>query len=283
MDQVLSDDLGNSIWQSTKQLLALLPTYTPERPSAYTGNSASFGPYFRQTALRVYHLVDSVRRYGQHGGTVLEVGSRFGNFAYPLSRLGYRVTALDRYREYGGALSAFKRLMQDSGVTIVETDSATEVAITEALGQFDIVIAMAVIEHVPHTPRHFLTMLFNRTRPGGLLALDTPNIARYWNRKRMQCGKSIHQDIAYQFHSAVPFPGHHREYTADEMRWMLAQTGCRRVRIRMFDYNLLQFDRLPHAHIDALNGLTIDPSLADTILAVGVAPSRRVANDERAA
>jgi 2-polyprenyl-3-methyl-5-hydroxy-6-metoxy-1,4-benzoquinol methylase len=283
IDRVLSDELGVSIWQSTERLLALLPTYKPERPSVYTGTSTSFEPYFRQTAVRVYHLVDSLRRYGRHSGTVLEVGARFGNFAFPLSQLGYRVTALDRYREYGSALSEFKGLMLDSGIAIVETDSTTEIATMKALGQFDIVIAMAVIEHIPHTPRHFLTMLFNRTRPGGLLALDTPNIARYWNRKKMQSGKSIHQDIAYQFQSDVPFPGHHREYTADEMRWMIAQTGCHRVRNRMFDYNLLQFDRLPRAHIEALMGLTTDPTLADTILTVGVAPSRRIANEGRVA
>jgi protein-L-isoaspartate O-methyltransferase len=195
ISDVLADEAGHAIVQATKELVDLLPTYRPETETAYTGSSHSFVSYFWQSTIRVYHLVHALRRYGiGPGSSILEVGSRFGNFAYPLARLGYRVTSIDRYKVFGEALSRFKGLLAASGVAVVETDREDEQAVLAGLGRFDAVISMAVIEHIPHTPREFLRALISHVRLGGVLAMDTPNITRYWNRKRFAVGKSIHQD-----------------------------------------------------------------------------------------
>jgi 2-polyprenyl-3-methyl-5-hydroxy-6-metoxy-1,4-benzoquinol methylase len=139
----------------------------------------------------------------------------------------------------------------------------------ESLGAYDCVIAMAVIEHVPHTPRPLLEQMKRRTKPGGLLAVDTPNVARYWNRRRLAEGQSIFQPIADQFYCDIPFEGHHREYTIDEVRWMLEQLGCADIRLRAFDYNMLQFTRIDRPHIDCLTAIVEDLRQADMILASG--------------
>ena len=132
---------------------------------------------------------------------------------------------------------------------------------------------MAVIEHIPHTPREFLGVLAGHVSPGGVLALDTPNVARYWNRKRLADGLSIHQPLHDQFQSGIPWEGHHREYTAPELTWMLEQVGCRDVRSRLFDYNALQFPELSAQHLEAVLAAAVDPSLADTVLAAGRMPA----------
>jgi hypothetical protein len=72
------------------------------------------------------------------------------------------------------------------------------------------------------------------------------------------------------FFADIPYEGHHREYTAAEMKWMLERMGCRDVRTTLFDYNLLQFAELSVEHIDALLAIAVDPTLADTVLAKGV-------------
>lgn len=266
--QILTDDIGRTVWQATEELIALLPTYQPRSPSIFAGNLIE--KYFRQTAIRVYQLAKTLSRFGVTGGSVVEIGARFGNFAYPLTKLGYKVTALDRYREFGDALSGYKKFLGAAGVEIVETDKTTEVDVSKALGQYDVSMAMAVVEHIPHTPREFLGMLVDRAKPGGAVVLDTPNIADYWNRKRFALGQSIHQDIRYQFYSDIPFPGHHREYTAAELRWMLREVGCEKVCSTLFNPNVLQFDKLPRAHIDALMSSAIDPDLANTALVFGI-------------
>jgi hypothetical protein len=85
----------------------------------------------------------------------------------------------------------------------------------------------------------------------------------------MADGASIFQPIADQYYAGPPWEGHHREYTASELAWILEQAGCSDVHTRLFDYNLLQFNELSSEHMHALLQMTVDPSLADTVLAGG--------------
>jgi len=270
-DTLWNDDLGRRILADTNDLIALLPTYDPLRvdpKNLYFGREF-FATYLRQSAIRVYHCVRQLEAGGRPPGTVLEIGSLFGQFPLTLQRLGYRATAVDRYRTYAGAFDAYLDLLRREGVTVVETTREREGEMVSELGAFDAVLSMAVIEHIPHTPRLFLESLVSHVKPGGILVLDTPNIARYWNRKRLAAGDTIHQDIEKQYASDIPYEGHHREYTRAEMIWMLEQAGCCDVRARYFDYNLLQFSELWPDHLQALLAMIVDPSLADTILVSG--------------
>lgn len=267
-----TDAAGRLAFDTTQELIGLLPTYDPSRMDPRHGhrNRALTAQYLNQSIIRVYHLMRELERRGRSGGTLLEVGSFFGQFSLTFQRLGYQVTSIDRYRGYGGAFDGYVSHLRSQGVRLVDTDRDDEDAAIAGLGQFDVVIAMAVIEHIPHTPREFLCMLASHVAPGGVLALDTPNIARYWNRRRMATGLSTHQAIDNQFQSGIPYEGHHREFTAAEMAWMLGQIGCRDVDVRLFDYNLLEYPELWVDQLRAVLDITVDPSLADTVLATGI-------------
>jgi 2-polyprenyl-3-methyl-5-hydroxy-6-metoxy-1,4-benzoquinol methylase len=280
-ERLFTDPVGRVIVESTDTLISLMPTYDPSKMDPHDGylGREYFAAYLRQSITRVSHLVEELHRLGVTSGSVLEVGSLFGQFAIALRRLGFDVTVVDRYGAYDGAFDGYTGFMRTSGVCVVETDRTDENALISALGQFDVVICMAVIEHIPHTPRELLRTLASHVVPGGVLALDTPNIASYWKRKALSQGLSIHQPIESQFLCAIPYEGHHREYTAAEMEWMLQQVGCRRIRTSLFDYNLLQFDQLSREHIDALLAMSLDPTLADTILIAGeVGPDPKLAS-----
>jgi 2-polyprenyl-3-methyl-5-hydroxy-6-metoxy-1,4-benzoquinol methylase len=271
-DRLWTDPLGRVVAEETDRLVALLPTYDPTKMDPRNGylGREFFSAYLRQSTIRVYHLIEQLRALGPTSGSVLEIGSLFGQFALPLQRLGYDVTVVDRYRAYHGALAGYTDCLRKAGIHVAETYRTDETAVIDTLGRFDAVICMAVIEHIPHTPRELVRMLASHVRPGGVLALDTPNIARYWNRRRLEEGLSIHQSLENQFFSDIPYEGHHREYTAAEMAWMLEQVGCHDVRTTLFDYNLLQFQELSTEHIEALLAMTVDPTLADTVLIAGV-------------
>lgn len=275
-ERLFTDPLGRVVLDSTDRLISLLPTYTASKMDPRDGYLGQdyYATYLRQSTIRVNHLLEQLRALGVERGSVLEVGSLFGQFALPLRQLGFDVTVVDRYRAYEGAFDGYTDCLRAAGVRVVETDRTDESTALAALGQFDAVICMAVIEHVPHTPRELLRSLASHVVPGGVLALDTPNIASYWNRKRLAAGLSIHQPIDSQFFCAVPYEGHHREYTAAEMQWMLAQVGCRGITTRLFDYNLLQFEELSREHIEALLAISVDPTLADTVLVAGLAGGR---------
>ena len=268
---IFDDEIGRFLCAQYDEQVKLLPAYDVNKwpkPGARPGRDA-VRTYFRQSIIRVYKLIELLREFGLRAGTVLEIGSTFGYFAWPLQRLGHQVTAVDRYQESNGGFDAYLDRLRSSGVRVVETSRGNELEIIGQLGEFDAVISMAVIEHVPHTPREFLHMLASHVRPGGILALDTPNIARYWNRKRLAEGRSVHQPIDIQFHADIPYGGHHREYTADEVVWMLKQVGCRDIAVKRFDYNLLQFDALTPEHVDALLTMALDESCCDIVLAGG--------------
>jgi 2-polyprenyl-3-methyl-5-hydroxy-6-metoxy-1,4-benzoquinol methylase len=232
----------------------------------------SMRSYLLMTVVRVVRLVELLRRRGFELGEVLEVGAWLGSFSLALGRLGYDVVACDRYSSYGDAFDSNIELMRADGIRVVSTTRENELDQIAELGRFDIVVAAAVIEHIPHTPRRFLETLYRAVRPGGLLVLDTPNVARYWNRRALERGETIFQPIEAQFLSEPPWEGHHREYTAGELGWMLGRIGCDEVDVEFLDYNMLQFEELSADHIECLATIVEDPSQSDTLLAAGRRP-----------
>jgi ABC-type polysaccharide/polyol phosphate transport system ATPase subunit/2-polyprenyl-3-methyl-5-hydroxy-6-metoxy-1,4-benzoquinol methylase len=228
--------------------------------------------YLRMNVVRVVRLVELLQRRGVASGDVLEVGAWFGSFALPLRRLGYDVVACDRYSSYGDAFQSHVDLMRDAGIRIVSTSRERELEQIAAQGRFDVVLAGAVIEHLPHTPRHLLDTMFEAVRPGGLLLLDTPNVVRYWNRRALQGGNTIFQPLEDQYGCEPPWEGHHREYTAHELAWMLEQVGCDEIEVEFLDYNMLQFEELSAEHTECLAAIVEDPGQSDTLLAAGRRP-----------
>jgi 2-polyprenyl-3-methyl-5-hydroxy-6-metoxy-1,4-benzoquinol methylase len=74
--------------------------------------------------------------------------------------------------------------MRADGIRVVSTKRESELDEIRALGRFDIVVAGAVIEHVPHTHDPFSKASSARSGPGGLLLLDTPNVLGTGTGKR---------------------------------------------------------------------------------------------------
>jgi 2-polyprenyl-3-methyl-5-hydroxy-6-metoxy-1,4-benzoquinol methylase len=267
------------IWQTSADLVDLLDTFVAAdvgKKNVFL-DKKYFTSYLYMNTVRVLNMYDAMLRKGFRKGALLELGSYFGSFALAFQRLGYEVTAVDRYRGYGRAFDAYVELMTREGVRVVSTDRADEKALIDLLPRsFDCVLSAAVIEHIPHTPREFLGLLTDRCRLGGLVCLDTPNLSRWWNRQRLNCGETIFQDITQQFYCEIPYEGHHREYTGSEMVWMMQQIGCTDVETTYFDYNMFQFQIIDRPHITCLLSFMRDPALADTILVCGRLENRRL-------
>jgi 2-polyprenyl-3-methyl-5-hydroxy-6-metoxy-1,4-benzoquinol methylase len=260
------------VLQSVDDLVQRMQSYSPEALQKHVGylDREFMARYLRQTGIRVSQLIDRLAAMGLNPGSrVFEIGALFGSFALPLARLGYRVTAIDRYAAFDGGLDAYVDLMRSEGVELISATRETEREAIAQLPEFDCTIAMAVIEHVPHTPRPFLETMRAKTVPGGIIALDTPNLTRFWNRRRLSQDESIFQDLSLQYECEIPYEGHHREYTAQEMRWLLNRIGCDEISIDMFDYNMLQFDQIDGPHLECLSMILSDLAYADTILACG--------------
>lgn len=101
------------------------------------------------------------------GRTALDVGCGAGLLTEPLARLGAHVTGIDAAPEL---IEAARTHAGESGLAIRYV--AGEVADLD--GQYDLVTAMEVVEHVAD-PASFVRTLADRLAPGGLLLMSTPN------------------------------------------------------------------------------------------------------------
>ncbi len=128
--------------------------------------------YIRDRIDQHWHLDECALR-PLAGKTALDVGCGAGLLAEPLERLGAKVTGIDAAPELIAAAKAHSAAM-----ALEINYRATAV---EALdGQFDLVTALEVIEHVAD-PAAFVQSLAARLAPGGLMILSTPN-ATAWSK-----------------------------------------------------------------------------------------------------
>lgn len=144
------------------------------------------------------------------GKSALDVGCGAGLLAEPLARMGATVTALDAAPEL---IAAAKAHAEAQGLAI----DYRAMGVEELTGQYDLVTAMEVVEHVAD-PRAFLASLAARLAPGGLLILSTPN--------RTAWSRLLTITLAEGF-GRIPKGTHHYEdfITPDEMTAMLAEVG----------------------------------------------------------
>jgi 2-polyprenyl-6-hydroxyphenyl methylase / 3-demethylubiquinone-9 3-methyltransferase len=119
---------------------------------------------------------DECGRTPLEGKRALDVGCGAGLLTEPLTRLGARATGVDAAPEL---IVAAREHAAAMGLDIDYRERTVE----ETEGQFDLVTAMEVVEHVAD-PGAFLKALAKRLAPGGLLILSTPN-ATGWSKLMM--------------------------------------------------------------------------------------------------
>jgi SAM-dependent methyltransferase len=94
-------------------------------------------------------------------------------------------------------------------------------------GYFSTILCCELLEHLEHDPMHMMSEIYRVLRPGGILLLSTPNIASLRSIAEVLKGShpaSFRRYTRTRFR-ADPEPAHSREYTPDEIRLLLADSG----------------------------------------------------------
>lgn len=145
------------------------------------------------------------------GKTALDVGCGAGLLSEPLARLGAQVTGVDAAAEN---VTAAQMHAAGSGLSI---DYRHGELARLGLGQFDLVTAMEVIEHVADKAA-FVAGLARHLAPGGLMVLSTPN--------RTPRSRLLMIGLAETL-GAIPRGTHEWEdfVTPDELRGLLHAAG----------------------------------------------------------
>lgn len=125
---------------------------------------------FLRAEIEDHFGTDTVSLRPLKGLTAIDVGCGAGLLSEPLARLGAAVTAIDAA---GESIAAARRHAEAAGLDIdYRHAGAAELAAERR--QFDLVMCMEVIEHVPDQPG-LIAECVALARSGGLLALSTLN------------------------------------------------------------------------------------------------------------
>lgn len=190
----------------------------------------------------IQYLDVSIDRYyaaycGVEGaGSVLDVGGMWGVLPMTLRRFGIAADMTECLRFYSGAFDALFDHIRASGVRVNDADPFEP---DFDLGHdLDAITLMAVLEHYPNSLRALFENVRRALRPGGRLFIEVPNIAYWVHRARLAVGHSPLPGADVVYRSAVPFTGHHHEFTSSELRAVLDLAGFRVSRLSTLTYSL---------------------------------------------
>jgi 2-polyprenyl-3-methyl-5-hydroxy-6-metoxy-1,4-benzoquinol methylase len=184
-------------------------------------------------------------------GTLLDVGCYDGQFISQVVE-GDPVVGLDV------AHSAL-RLAAARGLRAVR--GQVEAALPFASNSFATIVAAEVIEHVFDTQR-VLAELARVLRPGGWLALTTPNLVALSGRAQLLLGRSPHN---VEFDASPGTSGHIRYFTFDTLELLLRRVGLQ---------PLGRWTNVAHFSVLGSSELVgrLRPSLGHTLISVAQKP-----------
>ena len=113
--------------------------------------------------------------------------------------------------------------------------------------RFDVILLFDVIEHL-HDPERILKEIYRVSHRGALLAIGTPNVANLRNRINIIFGRSIYCPLNEWLSESQRindgnfrrFIGHIREYTMEEVEFMMKKYGFKEVLLKKWYASHLQ-------------------------------------------
>lgn len=169
--------------------------------------------YYEQRKERYWNTLRHLAPYLDQGKRVLDIGG--GQFAL-LTRDLYGADS-----EVADLDSRYRASLDAAGIAFHHLDLIKDEFRFEQ--PFDLVILGEVIGHVPAPPHWVFEKLAAVLRPGGRLALTTPNLFRLRNVVRMLVAKPIFTPFVMPEKDRPP--GHFIEYEQPQLEWQLQQAG----------------------------------------------------------
>lgn len=187
---------------------------------------------FKGSVDRFCEIADRLR----FARKVLDVGAGHGILLAFLQALGHDCHAVD----FPGSGHDYPQAFASRGIPFAACNVEIE-ALPHPDASFDAVVCCQVLEHFTHSHLPAVREMHRVLRPGGLVEIDVPNAASFRNRSRMLRGRHITYDyrdhylhaqpVLYKGHSFFPLR-HNREFTAGELRLLLAEAGFAAIEVR---------------------------------------------------
>lgn len=160
------------------------------------------------------------------GKQALDIGIGSGVIPLVLRKLDIRVVGLDTWEEYSaeydsvcGEKKDIIRRLKGNGIELLYHN--VERGLPFQSNSFDMVLFLDVIEHLRDLPKGILEEIWRVLKIEGCLIITMPNLVNLRNRILFSLGKSPYVHFKTDFSSSGKFFGHRREYTVDELHYML--------------------------------------------------------------
>lgn len=176
---------------------------------------------------------------------ILDIGVFIPVVPIMLSKLGYHVDIVEKLSLYENTLDPIlnyvskKYSIKLHNIDIIHGD-------TQSLNnKFEIVLLMAVLEHLNGSPKSLLEKSKNFLKPSGTILIDVPNIASLSKRLALLFkGQSPLPNYSDYFLSEYPFEGHNREYSHKELEYALTSTGYEIQKLGFINLSLPQDSKI---------------------------------------
>lgn len=136
---------------------------------------------------------------------------------------------------------------------------------------FKLAIFSEVIEHLPNSPKPLLDEIRRTLLPGGWLIMTTPNLVGLMKRIKFLRGQSYRECIE-EFYKMQGYPlgsvyrGHNREYTLQEINYMLREAKFSLVKAMTCNYNRYTGKKGKLLNIVRRVGAFCSPNMGDFIV-----------------
>ncbi|MDG1286550.1 MAG: bifunctional 2-polyprenyl-6-hydroxyphenol methylase/3-demethylubiquinol 3-O-methyltransferase UbiG [Rickettsiales bacterium] len=136
--------------------------------------SGKFAPLHKINPIRVRYVRDTIYQHFDcetlKGKSLIDIGCGGGLVSEPMARLGAKVTGIDGGEKNVKTAIAHAQAMQLK----IDYRTTTAEALAEKGAQFDVVLALEIIEHVSDVAL-FLESVAKLVKPGGVLIMSTLN------------------------------------------------------------------------------------------------------------
>lgn len=203
------------------------------------GNIDETNRYFihneKNRFLNVLNLITNSKKKG----AVVDLGCQIPYLPVVLSLLGYKVRIVDNYEYYSNAFkTAIREIAQKTSIEVHDLDIINDEF--KNLEKNDIVLLMAVVEHLSGSPKKLMLKIHDIMAKNALLIFEVPNIAEFTKRLKSLTGSSPLASYESYFNSGYPFVGHNREMTVCEVVYLLENTGFCIEALECYDYAEIQ-------------------------------------------
>lgn len=196
----------------------------------------------RRCYHEMYSILRAMKRYVPvfQGRRLLDIGSGPMDKTGIMQALGFRCSAVDDLRDpwhlRGDNIVRIRAYAERLGIEFHhQIEGVRTVPFDEE--SFDVVSALAVIEHLHESPRHLLNTMGRYLKTGGLLLVTMPNSVNLRKRISVLLGKTNYNPVDELYFASGTYRGHVREYTLSETVYICEQSGFDVIHSMTFEHH----------------------------------------------